>query len=161
MKTISALLLVLLAAFPTFGKDKKPAKPLVNVRDVQKITSYWQHVLSLDDWLFHSYMVPVDQLPTNTLDGIRCSQAKRECDLFVLRPDDYILVAAMEQRPRYSKKEMLDDIEVTLIHELVHVRVVEMEMNPDMRTEEMTVLRLTKALVRAKRRLTVPPDVVN
>ena len=71
----------------------------------------WRQRLKLEDWQISVVMARLSDLPPKTLGGIRWDKTKKSAVIFVLAPSDY----------RLPFREMLDDMELTVVHELVHL----------------------------------------
>lgn len=71
----------------------------------------WQQRLELADWQISVVLVRRESLPPQTLGGIHWDQIKKAAQIWVLDPADYQL----------AFEAMLDDMERTIVHELVHL----------------------------------------
>lgn len=67
--------------------------------------------LKLEDWQISVVMTRLSDLPPKTLGGIRWDKNKKTAVIWVLDASDY----------RLPFREMLDDRELTIVHELVHL----------------------------------------
>jgi hypothetical protein len=70
--------------------------------------------------------------------------------IYVLDPRDYKEAARRNDTPVLKGKAITEDIEDTIVHELLHVRIDELsDATQENREaiEEMVVVRLTKALL--------------
>jgi hypothetical protein len=77
--------------------------------------SVWQKRLNLQDWNVALEVVRSTELRPKTLGNIRWDAEKKTALIRVLDPADY----------RLTYQEMLDDMEFTVVHELIHL-----EMSP-------------------------------
>ncbi|MSV35405.1 MAG: hypothetical protein EXQ47_07385 [Bryobacterales bacterium] len=79
-----------------------------------------------------------DRAKTKTLGGTRWDKRKKSATIWVLDPADYTLPFA----------EVLNDLELTLVHELVHLELASLPRSEASRsTEEHAVNRLSEALL--------------
>ena len=65
-------------------------------------------------------------LPPNTMGGIRWDKNKKSAVIWVLDPSDY----------RLPFREMLDDMELTVVHELVHLDLAALPRGQASRSSE-------------------------
>jgi hypothetical protein len=82
-------------------------------RFVDEKLAVWRQRLKLEDWRVSAVMTPRSDLAPKTLGGIRWDKTKRSAVIWVLDPADY----------RLPFHEMLDDMELTIVHELVHLEL--------------------------------------
>jgi hypothetical protein len=73
----------------------------------------WRERLKLEDWRISAVMTRRSDLAPKTLGGIRWDKTKKTAIVFVLDPADYNL----------PFPAMLDDMELTVVHELVHLEL--------------------------------------
>jgi hypothetical protein len=78
---------------------------------VDEKLAVWRQRLKLEDWRISAVMTPRSDFAPQTLGGIRWDKTKKSAVIFVLAPSDY----------RLPFREMLDDMELTVVHELVHL----------------------------------------
>jgi hypothetical protein len=78
---------------------------------VDEKLAVWRQRLQLEDWRISAVMTPRGDLASKTLGGIRWDKTKKSAVIYVLDPSDY----------RLAFREMLDDMELTIVHELVHL----------------------------------------
>ncbi len=71
----------------------------------------WRQRLKLQDWRISAVLTRRSDLAPKTLGGIRWDKTKKTAAIWVLDPADY----------RLPIREMLDDMELTIIHELIHL----------------------------------------
>ena len=86
----------------------------------------WQQRLKLEEWRISVTLARRSDLPPQTLGGIRWDKSKKTATIWVLDPSDY-------QLP-YS--EMLDDMELTIVHELVHLDLASLPRGQASRSSE-------------------------
>jgi hypothetical protein len=82
-------------------------------RFVDERLAVWRQRLKLQDWQISAVMTPQSALSPKTLGGISWDKIKKTAVILVLNPSDYQLPFC----------EMLDDMEVTVVHELVHLEL--------------------------------------
>lgn len=104
---------------------------------------YWQNRLDLDGWKVSLAVVRSTDLRPNTLGNIRWDLEKKTATIRVLDPADYSM----------PFREMLGDIEVTVVHELIHLkRDLALEQYPrseaSLDKEEHAVNQVTETLVK-------------
>jgi hypothetical protein len=101
--------------------------------------SYWCKHLKLEEWQVSVVMVRRDALRAKTLGKIQWDKKKKTAVIEVMDPSDY----------RLSFRPMLDDMEFTVVHELVHLSLASLPRSEASRSsEEHAVNRLAEALVR-------------
>jgi hypothetical protein len=108
-------LLVLGSFAPAFAQAPAPATATEQTQLAQKFVNeklvLWQQRLKLEDWRVSAVMTPRTDFAPQTLGGIRWDKPKKTAVIYVLAPADY----------RLPFREMLDDMELTVVHELVHL----------------------------------------
>ncbi|MCU1238160.1 MAG: hypothetical protein JWP63_6127 [Candidatus Solibacter sp.] len=107
---------------------------------------FWQRRLKLEDWNITVVVARATELKPKTLGNIHWDSAKKTAVLHVLDPADYDL----------PPREMLDDMEFTVVHELIHL-----ELSPvlsqfprdeaNRRDEEHAVNQMADALLKLQR----------
>lgn len=127
------------------AKDRAAAewKPLVTAELVRRWVADWQHRLRLDDWKIEARMVRVWELKQDTLGNVKWNRDKKSAVIRVLDPVDYELPA----------DKIAADIENTVVHELLHIRLSALPKdrnNP--KVEEGVVNPLAQALLDAVHR---------
>jgi hypothetical protein len=80
---------------------------------VDEKLAVWRQRLKLEDWRISAVLTPLGDLAPKTLGGIRWDKNKKNAVIYVLDPADY----------RLAVREMLDDMELTIVHELVHLEL--------------------------------------
>lgn len=109
---------------------------------------FWQQRLNLANWKISLVMAHVKDLKPKTLGNIHWDANKKTAVIRVLDVSDY----------RVSCREALPDMELTLVHELVHLELSSLPRSPtSRREEEFAVNRITDALVRLDRQQAALP----
>ncbi|HEY1495120.1 MAG TPA: hypothetical protein VGF49_11285 [Candidatus Solibacter sp.] len=99
----------------------------------------WQDRLNLKDWDIKIQMVRTDQLEPKTLGNINWDCDVKTAKISVLSSYDYKL----------PYHEMLNDMEFTVVHELVHLHLASLpRSDASRRVEEKAVNELAAALLR-------------
>jgi hypothetical protein len=115
----------------------RKAEQFVNER-----LSVWSKRLNLDGWQISVVMTRHDDLKTNTLGGIRWDKTKKSAVIKVQDASDY----------RLPFGEMLNDMEFTIVHELVHLELASLPRSEASRSnEEHAVNQIAEALLRLDR----------
>jgi hypothetical protein len=102
----------------------------------------WQQRLALDDWKISIVMSRRSDLKPKTLGNIRWDADTKSATIRVLGAAEY------------KKKcgEMLDDMEFTVVHELIHLELSSLPRSEESRrVEEHAVNRLADALLKLDR----------
>lgn len=103
---------------------------------------FWRRHLNLEEWQISIVMTRRDALKDKTLGGIRWDKRKKSAVMSVLAVSDY----------RLPFREMLDDMEFTVVHELVHLELASLPRSEaSRRSEEHAVNRLAEALLKLNR----------
>ncbi len=103
----------------------------------QKLAS-WQKRLKLDEWKITVTLTPRAALKPGTLGGIKWDKKKHTAAIAIIAPADYHMTEAA----------MLDDMEFTIVHELVHLELASLPKSEASRsTEEFAVNQLADALL--------------
>ena len=111
-------------------------------RFVNERLSVWTRRLNLEEWQISVILTRRDDLKANTLGGIRWDKGKKSAVIKVQDPSDY----------RLPFVEMLDDMELTIVHELVHLELSSLPRSEASRsTEEHAVNGIAGALLRLDR----------
>jgi hypothetical protein len=84
----------------------------------------WRQRLKLEDWRIS--VVMTHDLPPKTLGGISWDKTKKRAVIWTLEPSDY----------RLPFREMLDDMELTIVHELVHLELASLPRGQASRSSE-------------------------
>ena len=103
----------------------------------------WQQRLKLEAWQISVLPGRSSELKANTLGAIRWDKSKKTATIWVLDPADYQL----------PFRAMLDDMELTVVHELVHLEMASLPHGQASRsTEEHAVNGIADALLALDRR---------
>jgi hypothetical protein len=103
----------------------------------------WQERMNLKDWDIHVELVRADHLEPRTLGNVHWDTDVKKATIDVLSPLDYTL----------PHNAMLADMEVTIVHELVHIELASLpRSDASRRTEERAVNEIAGALLRLARR---------
>jgi hypothetical protein len=98
----------------------------------------WRQRLKLEDWQISVVMTRLSDLPPKTLGGIRWDKNKKTAVIWVLDASDY----------RLPFREMLDDMELTIVHELVHLDLASLPRGQASRgSEERAVSGIAEAML--------------
>lgn len=152
---VSGILLpifLLLTPSGGFPSDKSDIVPLAHERTVlaeafsgEKLW-YWQNQLNLQDWKISVLVVRTTDLKPKTLGNIHWDLEKKSAVIRVLDPADYTL----------PFHEMLDDMEFTVVHELIHLQLAPVlnqvsRNEASRRDEEHAVNHMAEALLKLQR----------
>lgn len=111
-------------------------------RFVHGTMSMWRQRLNLEDWEIGVVMARRSDLKPKTRGHIRWDKNKKSAVIWVMDAADYQLPI----------KEMLEDMEFTVVHELVHLQLASLPRSEASRsTEEHAVNSITAALLRLAR----------
>ena len=107
---------------------------------------YWQKRLNLQDWNISVIIARTTDLKPRTLGNIHWDSEKKTAVIRVLDPADYQMAPA----------EMYDDIEFTVVHELIHLELApalsQFSRNEaSRREEEHAVNHMAEALLKLQR----------
>jgi hypothetical protein len=107
----------------------------------------WQKRLNLQDWNISVVVVPASELKPKTLGNVHWELDKKTATIHVLDPADY----------RLPFKEMLQDMEFTLVHELIHLELAPVladlhRSDANRRDEEHAVNHVADALLNLGRK---------
>lgn len=99
----------------------------------------WQQRFKLEDWNLSVVMIRRADMRPGTRGQIRWDKEKRSAVIWVLDAADYHL----------PFNEMLDDMEFTIVHELIHLELAAQKRSEAYRsTEERVANRLAETLLR-------------
>lgn len=102
----------------------------------------WQQRLSLQDWKISIIMSHPSDLKPRTLGNIHWDSDKKSAVIRVLDASDY----------RMPYKDMLDDMEFTVVHELIHLELSSLPRSEaSRRDEEHAVNQIAAALLKLDR----------
>jgi hypothetical protein len=114
------------------------AEPYVTER-----LAVWQQRLKLEDWKISILMAHPTDLKPKTLGNIHWDADKKAAVIRVLDPSDY----------RLGCRDMLDDMEFTVVHELIHLELSSLpRSDASRRDEEYAVNQIAEALLKLDRR---------
>jgi len=103
----------------------------------------WQNRLYLDDWKIAVRLVPSTGLKPKTLGNIHWDTATRIATIRILNVAEY----------RLPYREMLEDMEFTVVHELIHLQLSSLPRSEASRSaEERAVNQITQALLNLDRK---------
>ena len=107
-------------------------------RFVDEKLAVWRERLKLEDWKISVVMTRLSDLPPKTLGGISWDKSKKSAVIWVLDPADY----------RLPFRETLDDMELTIVHELVHLDLASLPRGHASRgREERAVSGIAEAML--------------
>jgi hypothetical protein len=147
---IAALLFTLFAATPASSSGSSTTTALAAQQRADTAEHFitnalrvWQNRMGLDDWDIQVNMVRANNLEPKTLGNIHWDTDVKRATIDVLSPYDYTL----------STPAMLNDMEVTVVHELVHLQLATLPRSDATRgQEEQAVVRITRALLNLSKR---------
>jgi hypothetical protein len=138
------ILITLLLLFVSIGnaaesRDRFTSpRAVVTKEQVHDWLHVWQRRLRLEDWKIDVKIVRVWELEQGTLGHIDWSIPNKTATIKVLSPSDYEL----------PKDKIPADIELSVVHELVHLHLSVLPLNKSSRTaEEQVVSMIADALV--------------
>ena len=106
---------------------------------VDQALKTWQERLNLKDWKIQAELVHPNKLEPKTLGNVHWDTDTKQATIGVLSSYEYQL----------PYQEMLDDMEFTIVHELVHIELASLpRSDASRRIEEHTVNELTSALLK-------------
>jgi len=98
----------------------------------------WQQRLNLQQWRITIVMTRREGLKPKTLGGIHWDKSKKSAVVAVLDPSEY----------QVAYRDMLKDMEFTIVHELVHLELASLPKSEASRsTEEHAVNQIAEALL--------------
>jgi len=102
----------------------------------------WQNRLALQDWKISLQVIRLSEFKPKTIGGIRWDSDTKTAEIKVLDPRDY----------KMSYEDTLKDLELTVVHELVHLQLSSLPRSEASRSaEEKAVNRISEALVALER----------
>src|SRR2546426_5444103 len=121
------------------SRDRVTSAPaVVSEEQVHDWLHLWQKRLHLEDWKVDVKIVRIWDLEQGTLGHIDWSVPHRTATIKVLNPSDYEL----------PKDKIPADVELSIVHELVHLHLSVLPLNRSTRNaEEQVVSMLADALV--------------
>jgi hypothetical protein len=125
-------------------------KPVVTNEQVHGWLHVWQRRLRLEEWKIDVKIVRVWELEQGTLGHIDWSIPHKTATIKVLNPADYEL----------PKDKIPADIELSVVHELVHLHLSALPLNKGSRpAEEQVVSMIADALVNLEHEPPAAPAV--
>src|SRR5882724_1694545 len=141
--TIIALLTIVGSAAPP-SRNRIPSTPqtVVSEGQVHDWLRLWQKRLRLEDWKIDVKIVRIWDLEQGTLGHIDWSVPHKTAVIKVLNPADYEL----------PRDRVPADMELSIVHELVHLHLSALPLNKSSRNaEEQVVTMIANALVDLER----------
>jgi hypothetical protein len=144
VRRFSGLVLVFLGSFASqaFGGGSDSSAPdsqVVAAKFVAERLAVWQERMDLKDWRIRVELVRTDRLEPRTLGNVHWDTDLKSATISVLSPEDYKL----------PREAMLDDMEFTIVHELVHLELASLpRSDASRRIEEHAVNALASALLK-------------
>jgi hypothetical protein len=136
------LIPVPMAAAEASASVMAPDRGQVIVDYLNQRLAIWQQRLSLQDWKISIIMSHPSDLKPRTLGNIHWDSDKKSAVIRVLDASDY----------RLPYKEMLDDMEFTVVHELIHLELSSLPRSEaSRRDEEHAVNQIADALLKLDR----------
>jgi hypothetical protein len=129
------------------------ATPTMPQKKLDAMVKHWQHVLMLDDWEIAASTSRIDDLPEETAGESLVEPQYQVMQIYVLDPADYKALAVRNGHNEKHGKAITRDIENTVVHEMVHLRLrsYRLAKEDDMVVaEELVVSRITAALLKKK-----------
>jgi hypothetical protein len=136
---------------PVFtGSAKAQSHPALTPECVSQVDQFladrlavWQQRLSLADWKITVLQAHPSELKPKTLGNIHWDADKKMATIRVMDISDYQL----------SCRDTLDDMEFTIVHELIHLELSSLPRSEaSRRDEEYAVNRLTEAYLKLDRK---------
>jgi hypothetical protein len=129
------------ASAPAVDSKSRDAEAEASKFVLQKL-QVWQDRMNLKDWDIRVNLVRSDQLEPKTLGNVHWDTDVKKATISVLSPLDY----------RLEHQAMLEDMECTVVHELVHIELASLpRSDASRRTEEHAVNEIAAALLRLAR----------
>jgi len=124
------------------GSQESAQQPAGSQESAQQYVAHklklWQERLKLSDWRITWAMAHRSDLKPNTVGQIHWDKPSRSASILVLDPSEY----------RMPINAMLDDMELTIVHELVHLRLASLPRSEASRgSEEYAVNGIAEALL--------------
>ena len=143
VKLITFLLFVSLVSAAPASRDRVTSVPaVVTDEQVHGWLHLWQNRLHLEDWKVDVKIVRIWDLEQGTLGHIDWSVPHKTAVIKVLNPADYEL----------PRDKVPADMELSIVHELVHLHFSALPLNKSSRSaEEQVVSRIADALVDLER----------
>jgi hypothetical protein len=141
-----AVLLFALLAAPASGSSHEftpQEREATAAKFVAERLQIWQDRMNLKNWNIRVQLARASQLEAKTLGNIHWDTNLKTATIRVLSPEDYKL----------PYQAMLDDMEFTIVHELVHLELASLPRSEaSRRVEERAVNEIATALLKLARR---------
>lgn len=136
------VVLLCLGAALSSGATPPPAagsnvKAIVSQGQVDRWVGVWQRRLHLQDWKVDARMVRSNDLKPDTLGNLKWNSVTRTATIKVLNPIDYDIPIP----------DIPEDIEYTVVHELVHLQLSVLPRDGSKELEEIVVNKISDALM--------------
>lgn len=126
--------------------NRKERENIAN-RFIHQKLQVWQDRMNMPDWNIQIRLSRSKELEPNTLGNVHWDLDQKEATIRVLSTYDYKL----------PFPAMLDDMEVTVVHELVHIQLAQLPRSDASRgQEEHAVVQLTDALLKLSKGTSAP-----
>lgn len=142
---LTLLCAILLGAPNSVTKPVPPTepRPVVSQEQVDRWLNTWKTRLRLEDWTVEAKVVRSTELKPDTLGHIKWESDKKTALITLLHPQDYDLPASRIE----------EDMEMTVLHELIHLQLSVLPRDKGSRqVEEQVVNRIAGALMSLDRR---------
>jgi len=137
-------LLLVLGTGVSFSAAPAPrdARPVVTPEQVDRWTKLWQKRLDLNDWQIVTLIVRHTELKPETLGNLHWDNEHHSATIRVLDPCDYELPLS----------DVPQDIEYTILHELIHLQLSVLPRDTNARAvEERVVNKISDALFKLEK----------
>jgi hypothetical protein len=126
------------------GLTRPQAASQTTQRFLDEKVALWRQRLKLENWRISAVLTRRADLAPQTLGGISWDKSKKSAVILVLDPADYALPYG----------EMLNDMELTVVHELIHLELTSLPRSEAHRsvTEEKAVSGIAGAMLELDRR---------
>jgi hypothetical protein len=142
IRRFSGLVIVVFALFAAqaFGStNDSSARDNEAASFVAERLAVWQQRMDLKDWRIRVELLRSEQLEPKTLGNIHWDRDLKSATIAVLSPEDYKL----------PHDAMLADMELTIVHELVHLELASLPRSEaSRRVEEHAVNAISSALLK-------------
>ena len=126
---------------PPAATEGKP-KAVITDAQVAGWVKLWQKRLHLEDWKVEAHIVRTSDLRPDTLGNLKWNNINHRAAIKVLDPIDYDL----------PPSEVAEDIEYTVVHELVHLQLSVLPRDLNRKdVEESVVNKIADALMQLER----------
>jgi hypothetical protein len=135
---LSLVIFALLGSSATSAPNPAQEREIAAQKHIENKLQIWQERLNLKDWNIRARLVHPDSLEPKTLGNINWDTDKHTATIGVLSTYNYEL----------PYQAMLEDMEFTIVHELVHLHLASLPRSEaSRRVEEHAVNELSKALL--------------